>query len=95
MSNKQPKDNIGVGKGRGRPKGSLNHTTRSCKEAIAYAAEGLGGADRLIAWAREEPANERAFWSNIYPKLLPLTLAGDADNPIVITEITRTIIKPK
>jgi len=86
-----------AGKGRigGRAKGTPNKVTRSVKDAIAYAAEGLGGADRLIAWAKEDAANERAFWSNIYPKLLPLTLAGDANNPIAITEITRTIVKAK
>lgn len=84
MANKQPKDNIGVGKGKGRPKGSLNHTTKSVKEAIEYAAQGLGGADRLIDWAKEEPANERIFWGQIYPKLLPLTVAGDSKSPLEI-----------
>ena len=59
--------------GAGRPKGSLNKTTLAAKEAIEIAAEGLGGADRLIAWAKEDPLNERVFWGSIYPKLLPLT----------------------
>ena len=69
-------------KGRGRPKGSPNRTTASAKEAIAQAAEKLGGADRLVAWAQEEPANERAFWSTIYPKLLPLQVSGEDGGPI-------------
>ncbi len=64
-------DNL-TNKGKGRPKGSLNATTRSAKEAIERAAEGLGGADRLIEWAQEAPENERVFWGTIYPKLLPL-----------------------
>jgi len=69
---------IGKGKaGPGRPKGLPNKTTRTAKEAIALAAEGLGGTGRLIAWAQEDPLNERAFWSSIYPKLLPLQVAGD------------------
>jgi hypothetical protein len=68
--------------GKGRPKGSLNRTTTSAKEAIALAAEGLGGAERLIAWAKEEPANERAFWATIYPKLLPLQVSGEDGGPI-------------
>jgi hypothetical protein len=59
--------------GKGRPKGSLNATTRSAKEAIEAAAEGLGGVARLIQWAQEAPENERAFWASVYPKLLPLT----------------------
>jgi hypothetical protein len=66
----------------GRPKGALNKTTTAAKEAIAMAAEGLGGTDRLVAWAQEDPLNERAFWANIYPKLIPVTLAGDKENPL-------------
>jgi hypothetical protein len=54
----------------------------AAKEAIALAAEGLGGTERLIAWAQEDPLNERAFWATIYPKLIPVTLAGDAENPV-------------
>lgn len=68
--------------GPGRPKGVPNKTTQQAKEAIALAAEGLGGTERLIAWAQEDPLNERAFWSSIYPKLLPLQVAGDPDNPL-------------
>lgn len=66
----------------GRPKGAENKTTKEAKEVIAQAATELGGADRLLAWAKEAPENEKAFWSTIYPKLLPLTVAGDKENPI-------------
>jgi len=69
-------------KGRGRPKGSPNRTTASAKEAIAQAAEGLGGTNRLISWAQEDAANERAFWATIYPKLLPLQVSGEDGGPI-------------
>ncbi len=79
--NKIQEDNL-TNRGRGRPKGSPNRTTASAKEAIAQAAEGLGGAERLIAWAKEEPANERAFWATIYPKLLPLQVSGEDGGPI-------------
>ena len=51
-------------------------TTLLAKEAIAIAAQGLGGTERLIAWAQEDPLNERAFWSSIYTKLLPLQVSG-------------------
>lgn len=57
----------------------------AAKEAIAYAAEMLGGADRLVEWAKEDPLNERVFWSSVYPKLLPLTLSGDNKNPVRLT----------
>jgi hypothetical protein len=78
----------------GKPKGALSKTTRAAKEAIAFAAEGLGGAERLVAWAQEDPLNERAFWTSIYPKLLPLQVAGDPDSPLtVINRIERVLIK--
>lgn len=54
-----------------------NKATRAAKDAIALAAEGLGGTERLIAWAGEDPKNEHAFWTQIYPKLLPLTVGGE------------------
>lgn len=79
--NKIQEENL-TNRGRGRPKGSPNRTTASAKEAIAQAAEGLGGAERLIAWAKEEPANERVFWATIYPKLLPLQVSGEDGGPI-------------
>ena len=62
--------------GKGRPKGAVNKTAKAAKDAIADAAENLGGTDRLVAWAKEDPLNERAFWSTIYPKLLPLQVNG-------------------
>jgi hypothetical protein len=71
--------------GKGRPAGSLNKTTRSVKEAIALAAEGLGGAARLEAWAQEDPKNEHAFWVSIYPKLLPLQVTGEGGGPLIIS----------
>jgi hypothetical protein len=72
-------------KSRGRPKGSVNKVGKEAKEVIAQAATELGGANRLLAWAKEDPANERAFWASIYPKLLPLTIGGDPDSgPVLV-----------
>jgi hypothetical protein len=68
--------------GKGRPKGALNRTTTSAKEAIAIAADKLGGAERLVAWAQEDPANEKAFWTSIYTKLLPVQVSGEEGGPI-------------
>lgn len=69
-------------RGAGRPKGSQNKVTKAAKEVIAEAAERIGGVDRLVDWARESPENEKAFWSQIYPKLLPLQVSGDKENPL-------------
>lgn len=80
----KPKRAFPGGAGPGRPKGVPNKTTTAAKEAIAQAAERLGGANRLVEWAQEDPLNERAFWTNIYPKLLPLQVQGDKDAPLQV-----------
>jgi hypothetical protein len=58
-------------------------TTLIAKEAIAIAAEGLGGVDRLIEWAKEEPKNESAFWTSIYTKLLPLQVNAEINGRVL------------
>jgi hypothetical protein len=80
---KKTKKNFPGGAGPGRPKGVPNKTTRAAKDAIADAAEALGGAERLTSWAKEDPANERVFWGSIYPKLLPLQVTGDGGGAVV------------
>ena len=72
-----------VKQGPGRPKGLRNRTTRAAKEAIELVAEGLGGVERMVEWCKEDAVNERAFWASIYPKLLPLQISGDPENPLL------------
>lgn len=87
-----PKNTGRFGKGNpGKPKGALSKTTKTAKEAIAIAAEKLGGADRLVKWAQEDPANERVFWGNIYPKLLPLQVTGDGGGPIETVSMVQLV----
>lgn len=75
---------VGTGKpGPGRPKGVPNKMTMSARDAITAAAEELGGANRLAQWAKEHPDNEMHFWTKIYPKLLPLQVAGSSGDPMV------------
>lgn len=81
-------------KGAGRPKGSPNKVTKAAKDAIAEAAESLGGVERLVNWAKEDPLNERAFWSSIYPKLLPLQVTGEGGGPVGIAFQTLYEAKP-
>ena len=81
------KKTAGIGKGTagpGRKKGVPNKTTQAAKDAIAAAADALGGADRLVAWAKEDPANERVFWGTIYPKLLPLQVTGEGGGALQV-----------
>lgn len=81
MANKIQAQNL-TRRGAGRPKGSVNKTTAAAKAVIEQAAAELGGTDRLVAWAKEAPENERAFWATIYPKLLPLQVSGEGGGPI-------------
>ena len=75
-------------KGKGRPKGSPNKLGKAAKDIIAKVAEDIGGAERMRSWVESDPANEKAFWTMIYPKLLPLRVEGDPDNPIMPPAIT-------
>lgn len=84
MANKIQADNLSR-RGAGRPKGSVNKTTKAAKDALAEAAEKLGGVDRLVAWAKEDPQNERAFWATVWPKLLPLQVSGEGGGPVAVT----------
>lgn len=94
----ESKNTTKFGKGNpGKPKGAINHVTRAAKDAIAIAAEKLGGAERLVDWAKEDPLNERAFWSSIYPKLLPLQVngAGESGEHLINGTITVNFIPSK
>jgi hypothetical protein len=77
----------------GRVKGVPNKLTTDAKEVIAQVAANIGGVPRMTKWVRESPENERAFWTSIYTKLLPLQVAGDKDNPLSIHRIERTIVE--
>ena len=80
----------------GRKKSVPNKLTTGAKEVIAQVAKNIGGVARMTKWVRESPENEKAFWVNIYTKLLPLQVAGDQDNPIhQVHKIERVIVYPK
>lgn len=92
-TDEKPKRAFPGGAGPGRPKGVPNKMTTAAKDAIAKAADALGGPDRLVEWVKEDPLNERAFWTTIYPKLIPLQVTGENGAPIE-TSHTITFIKP-
>lgn len=77
----------------GRKPGVPNALSKAAKDVIQQAAERLGGVDRLVDWVKLDPANEKVWWGTIYPKLIPLTLSGDADNPL-LTGLTVQFVKP-
>lgn len=84
----------GTEKTGGRQKGTPNKTTQAAKDAIAIAAAELGGSERLVTWAREAPENEKAFWTVIYPKLIPVQVTGEGGGPVQFTTIYETIQAP-
>jgi hypothetical protein len=69
----------------GRAKGTPNKTTQDAKQAIEMVAEGLGGAEGMLIWARKDDANERIFWSTIYPRILPKEVKAEHSGEIGLT----------
>lgn len=63
--------------GRGRPKGAPNKMTRSIREAIEAAFQGVGGAEYLI---RQAEANPQAFMT-LLAKVLPSQVQNEITNP--------------
>lgn len=42
----------------------------------------------MVAWAKEDEANERIFWGSIYPKMLPLDVtSGGKTIPAPIIQV--------
>jgi len=68
----------------GRQKGTPNKMTQDAKEAIEFVAHGLGGAEGMLIWAQKDPTNERIFWSNIYPRILPKEIKAEVDATLVV-----------
>lgn len=77
----------------GRKKGTPNKVTATAKEAIALAAEGIGGVDRMIAWIKEDESNEKVFWSQMYTKLLPHQVEGTGENGEIIFQTVYEVKK--
>lgn len=80
--------------GKGRPVGSANRITRDLRAAILGALESRGGQAYLERIAEDDP---RTFCA-LLGKVLPTTLAGDADSPhrvlienTIAAEIMQTI----
>jgi len=76
-ANAKPKNRGNAGKGR--PRGSLNKTTRAAREAIDEVFEGLGGVQGMLDWARTNTHTKTLFYSSIYPKMLPLKVHKNLD----------------
>jgi hypothetical protein len=73
----------------GRQAGVPNKLTAELKDMILKALDGAGGVEYLQGVALSHPP---AFLS-LVGKTLPLTLAGDAENPLALG-VTVTFVKP-
>ena len=69
--------------GMGRPKGSPNKVNASMKQAIADAFEKLGGTDRMVQWAMEDPKHLTEFYK-LAARLIPVetNVSGANGGPI-------------
>lgn len=66
----------------GSRKGSPNKTTVLAKQAISDAFEKLGGTPALVMWAEKSDDNRKVFYSQIWPKIIPLQVTGEGGGPI-------------
>jgi hypothetical protein len=64
------------------------------RDAIALAFEEIGGVSALAEWVKASEDNRKAFYTNLYPKLIALQAGdGEAEHPAV-SEIRRSIVRP-
>jgi hypothetical protein len=81
----------------GRPPGGQNVTSRNVREMIIAASEKVGGLERICDWIRESEINERLWWTQVWPRLLPLTVRGavhaevDVNVKLTAEELTRKL----
>lgn len=85
----QPKNTGQFGKGNpGKPKGATNKTTQALKEAILKAAEDVGedgtGKGGTVGYLTSLAKTEPKAFAGLLGKVLPLTVAGDKDNPLEV-----------
>lgn len=69
----------------GRKKGSQNKLTIAAKDLITDVAGMLGGTIGLYKWTQSDPENLTLFWSRIYPRLIPVQISGDSNNPVAFS----------
>src|SRR4051812_33719121 len=64
----------------GRRAGMRNRRTVEIRGVIQAVAREIGGAERLVAWIKEDALNERLFWSTMYIRLLPVRVQGTGEH---------------
>ena len=82
-------------KNSGRRRGTPNRHTANVREFLEGAAESIGGMQRLTAWIKESPENEKIFWSSMYMRLLPVQVRDACQDDEPVREITREELAKK
>lgn len=77
----------------GRKKGTPNKTTALLKDAILKAAnEAGGGEDGLVTYLKTQATANPGPFMALLGKVLPMQIAGDADNPVKLHQVIEQII---
>jgi hypothetical protein len=74
----------------GRKAGTPNKRSAELRRVIAAAEHEIGGLQRLVAWIKADPANERLFWSSMFMRLLPVQLEGSGEHGEVELNVNLT-----
>lgn len=94
MADEAPVEKNRGNAGKGRPKGVPNKTTMAAKEAIAAAFEQMGGTDALVKWANTNDDNRKVFYSQIWPKIVPLQVNGAGEQGEHLHEVAWRVVQP-
>ena len=90
MEDRIPKIGQSTGKragnrGMGRPKGSVNKTTKTLKEALLASFETLGGEEWLVSLAESDPKAYASLLGRLVPSEIGLEVERN-DERIIITQ---------
>lgn len=76
-----------TGPGPGRPKGVPNKLSRTAKENIEAVYAGLGGVKGQIGFLKAHPKVLADFYTNVYPRLIPLDVSHSGELKSTVTFI--------